>query len=101
MEKTPNSNKPGPRKIEVYGSLQGKALLVGLTLILTLLFGPLKLALALVIFVVATVFVGGGAFEGTLWDWLLIFLLCVFAIPLYHRWSKLARQLKELRDQMD
>lgn len=102
MEKTSNSDEPGPRKIEVYSSLQAKAIPVGLALFLTLIFGPIPIVLTLVTFLVDLVFSGERlVIVVTLWQWLLAILSCALAVPLYRLWSKLMRQLKELREQMD
>ncbi len=101
MKKTSNSGEPGPRKIDVYGSLQAKSIPVGLALVLTLIFGPIRVGLGLVTFLAATVFSGGRVvMGGSLWEWLLAVLLCALAVPLYRLESKLMRQLKELREQM-
>lgn len=102
MEKTPNSDEPGPRKIEVYGSLQAKALVVGLAFFLTCVFGPIPLVLTLISFLIGTVFSGKmGAIESSLWQWLIVILCCALSVPLYRLSRKLERQLKELRDQME
>lgn len=103
MERTPNSDKPGPREIEVYGSLQAKATIVGLALFLTMIFGPIPITITLIAFLVGTVFSGGRIVidEGTLWQWPIMILCCVLAVPLHRLWNKLMRQLRELREQMD
>ena len=101
MKKTSSSDEPGPREIEVYGSLQAKGILVGLALFLALIFGPIPIVLTLFIFLVDLVISGERlVIVVTPWQWLLAILSCALAVPLYRLWSKLMRQLKELREQI-
>lgn len=102
MEKTSSSGEPGPRKIDAYGSLQAKGILVGVAFFLTCVFGPIPLILTLIACLIGTIFSGKmGAIEASLWQWLLVILCCALALPLYRLERKLMRQLKELRDQME